>query len=242
VSAPTPYHLRVSEVFGPTLQGEGPTAGMPCGFIRLGGCNLSCPWCDTPYTWDWSGKNGKAYDPNVELSWRDPSSLLDQVIGMGVDRVVVTGGEPLLQQERLVPLLHALDGQGIKVEVETNGTRVPAREVFRLVHQFNVSPKLGANTGMAREKRIKLDALHELALHPRAAFKFVVGSDEDVREALTVAWAAGLRASQVWLMPLAANDEELARNLPMAAEAAVREGVNLSNRLHVQAWGTKRGV
>ena len=40
----------VSEVFGPTLQGEGPHAGRPCHFIRLGGCNLSCSWCDTPYS------------------------------------------------------------------------------------------------------------------------------------------------------------------------------------------------
>ena len=44
--------LPLSEVFGPTFQGEGPHAGRRCAFVRLGGCNLSCEWCDTPYTWD----------------------------------------------------------------------------------------------------------------------------------------------------------------------------------------------
>ncbi|HHK7228110.1 TPA: hypothetical protein ACQXLV_002143, partial [Streptococcus pneumoniae] len=47
--------LPVSEVFGPTIQGEGPHAGRTCHFIRLGGCNLSCSWCDTPYS---TGQHG----------------------------------------------------------------------------------------------------------------------------------------------------------------------------------------
>ena len=47
--------LAVSEIFGPTHQGEGPSTGRLCGFVRLARCNLSCLWCDTPYTWDWGG-------------------------------------------------------------------------------------------------------------------------------------------------------------------------------------------
>ena len=50
--------LTVSEIFGPTFQGEGPFTGRAAVFLRLGRCNLDCKWCDTPYTWDWKGKNG----------------------------------------------------------------------------------------------------------------------------------------------------------------------------------------
>lgn len=54
------HSLVVSEVFGPTHQGEGPHAGQLCAFVRLMGCNLSCSWCDTPYTWDASRYDLKA--------------------------------------------------------------------------------------------------------------------------------------------------------------------------------------
>ena len=46
--------LRVAEVFGPTFQGEGPSAGRRAAFIRLSGCGVGCTWCDEPQTWDWS--------------------------------------------------------------------------------------------------------------------------------------------------------------------------------------------
>ena len=61
--------LPVSEVFGPTIQGEGPHAGRRVYFVRLGGCNLSCSWCDSAYTWD-----GETYDLREELT---PSTALD---------------------------------------------------------------------------------------------------------------------------------------------------------------------
>jgi 7-carboxy-7-deazaguanine synthase len=54
--------LVVSEVFGPTIQGEGPHAGQRAAFVRLGGCNLTCTWCDTAYTWD-----ARRYDLRAEL-------------------------------------------------------------------------------------------------------------------------------------------------------------------------------
>jgi organic radical activating enzyme len=93
--------LVISEVFGPTLQGEGPSAGRPAGFVRLGRCNLACDWCDTKYTWDWEN-----YDPQEELHTEQVATVLEQLDAMGVGMLVVTGGEPLLQQRNLPPLLH----------------------------------------------------------------------------------------------------------------------------------------
>ena len=80
--------LPISEVFGPTLQGEGPHAGRTVQFIRLGGCNLSCSWCDTPYTWDAS-----RFNLRQELTPMSVQEILDRIIP-GVP-IVLSGGEPL---------------------------------------------------------------------------------------------------------------------------------------------------
>ena len=60
MAPPSKASLAVSEIFGPTLQGEGPSSGRRAMFLRLAGCNLSCSWCDTAYTWDWSRYDKKA--------------------------------------------------------------------------------------------------------------------------------------------------------------------------------------
>src|SRR5687768_9454687 len=99
--------LVVSEVFGPTWQGEGPSLGRRAGFVRLGRCNLACSWCDTPYTWDWD-----RFDPAVELTRMSVDAIADRIASMEVPLVVITGGEPLLQQSHLAPLLRRLrDGR-----------------------------------------------------------------------------------------------------------------------------------
>ena len=78
--------LVVSEVFGPTVQGEGPSLGKRAAFLRLGRCNLDCAWCDTPFTWKWD-----EYDPAVELRERPVDEVVAEIAAMAVDRVVVTG-------------------------------------------------------------------------------------------------------------------------------------------------------
>ena len=69
--------LVVSEVFGPTVQGEGPSAGRLCGFVRLGRCNLACDFCDTGYTWDWD-----RYDAAVELTEMPVGDVLAKLDSM----------------------------------------------------------------------------------------------------------------------------------------------------------------
>src|SRR4051795_10739521 len=106
--------LVISEVFGPTWQGEGPSLGRRCGFVRLGRCNLACTWCDTPYTWDWT-----RFDPETELSRKAVSDICAELDAMGIDMVVITGGEPLLQQRELVGLVDSLKQRGWRIEIET---------------------------------------------------------------------------------------------------------------------------
>jgi 7-cyano-7-deazaguanosine (preQ0) biosynthesis protein QueE len=237
VTADDGHELVVSEVFGPTFQGEGPTLGRRAAFVRLGRCNLDCSWCDTPYTWDWD-----RYDPAVELSRRSVDEVVADVEGRGVDRVVVTGGEPLLQQRRLVPFLEAAAERGWAVEVETNGTVVPSPEVASRVERFTVSPKL-ANSGVDPARAIDPDALRAFAALPpgRAAFKFVVAAEGDLDEVAAVVEAHGIDPATVFVMPEGTTPEVVVGTARAVAHAVTERGWHLTTRLHVLLWGDERG-
>ena len=221
--------LVVSEVFGPTFQGEGPTLGRRAAFVRLGRCNLTCSWCDTPYTWDWD-----RFDPAAELSRRPVAEVVGEVEAMGVDRVVLTGGEPLLQQRNLGPFLAACAERGWAVEVETNGTVAPTAEVAAGVERFNVSPKL-ANSGVERATAVVPAALAALASTGKAAFKFVVTGPDDLDE------IAALGVEPVYVMAEGTTPDAVLATTRAVAEAVAARGWHLTTRLHVLLWGDERG-
>jgi 7-carboxy-7-deazaguanine synthase len=102
--------MRVIEIFR-SIQGEGRRQGIPCTFIRLAGCNLSCRWCDTQYARPEDAGVERSRDQIIETIWR-----------MNYPHICITGGEPLLQKEELLPLLQTLKRLGKTVEIETNGT------------------------------------------------------------------------------------------------------------------------
>lgn len=239
--------LTVAEVFGPTVQGEGPSMGQRAGFVRLGLCNLDCgagpgaKWaCDTPYTWDWTGKLGTAYDKGAELSTSTVDEVVDRIDGMGVDLVVISGGEPLLQHRRLGPLLDWLLDDFYQVEIETNGTIDPAPH-HRPGTLYNVSPKL-TSSGVDRDRAIDFDVLRSLA-SLGARFKFVVASPTETDEVASIVTEADIDPGRVWLMPAGTTVEAVTGEpFRVLTETAVRLGWNATSRLHVAAWGSKRGV
>lgn len=225
--------LVVAEVFGPTFQGEGPSLGRRAGFVRLGRCNLDCAWCDTPYTWDWD-----RYDPAVELRGTSVASTLEELAAMAPEIVVITGGEPLLQQRRLLPLLEGCAEHGWPVEIETNGTIVPDEQVTSLVHRWNVSPKL-ANSGIALDKRIRPAALVALRATGRAVFKFVATAQTDLDEVAALVGAHHLEP--VWIMPEGTDPTTVLDRARELAGPVLERGWNLTLRLHVLLWGDERG-
>ncbi|MER6441909.1 7-carboxy-7-deazaguanine synthase QueE [Streptomyces sp. NPDC001185] len=224
-----------------TVQGEGPSAGRRCAFLRLGGCNLSCRWCDTPYTWDWTGigDTGVAYSARTELTTMASGELLERMLGFDVPLVVISGGEPLNQQRRLVPLVTGLLAAGRRVEFETNGTVVPDPQLLLPGVRFNVSPKL-AHSGDPLRRRIVPKALRALAGLDGTAFKFVCRSPEDLEEVATVVDRWG--TEPVWIMPEGRTVGELRDHLSALADAVIERGWNLTQRLHIDIWGDKRGV
>lgn len=230
---PAAAALVVSEVFGPTLQGEGPSAGQAAGFVRLGRCNLACRWCDTPYTWDW-----ERHDPAEELRTMAVADVLALLDAMAVRLLVVTGGEPLLQQRHLPPLLEGAKARGWEVEVETSGTVAPS-VATDLVNRFNVSPKL-ANSGMALERRYRPDVLRAFRAGGRAVFKFVVADPADLAEVEAI--VAECELGPVWVMPEGTDAVTVLARLRELAPHVVARRWNLTPRLHILLWGDRRGT
>ncbi|RPJ53565.1 MAG: radical SAM protein, partial [Methanobacteriota archaeon] len=104
--------MKTSEIF-PSIQGEGRGQGLVTTFVRLAGCNLRCRWCDTRYAWD--GGEEMSVDA-VAAAVRD----------LGIRRICITGGEPLLQGDELSQLLAILAEEKYEIEIETNGTIDPS--------------------------------------------------------------------------------------------------------------------
>lgn len=227
--------LKVNEIFGPTVQGEGPSTGHRCAFLRLSGCNLTCSWCDTPYTWDWQGLNGEAYDKNAETHPMSVDDVWQKLQGLGTDLIVISGGEPMMQQDALRPLVDSLTAQGKRVEIETNGTIAPRIQPT----QFNVSPKL-SHSGVLTKKAIKYDALREYV--GKGVFKFVCRSIQDLNEVSMIALEAHIPSSDVWIMPEGRDTETLLNHAEAITNEAITRGWNITQRLHVLTWGARRGV
>ena len=217
--------MRVSEIFGPTIQGEGPSAGRVAMFVRLMGCNLSCSWCDTPYTWDASRYNLAREGHTLSVG-----DVADEVASTPL--VVISGGEPLLQHIEVTALVVVLLGRGQHVEIETNGTQPPlAMQHANL--RYNVSPKL-AHAGNPYEQRITSN----LPLYAGHTFKFVVQSLADLDEIATIV-PPGV---DVWVMPEGTTVDALnSHSTPELVAAAITRGWNITGRMQVQIWGAERG-
>jgi 7-carboxy-7-deazaguanine synthase len=233
----------VVEMFGPTVQGEGPDAGVPAYFIRFGGCDFRCSWCDSMY----------AVDPVIvktearRLSTPEIANELD-ALATGPQLVVLTGGNPAMFD--LAPLVSALHERRLAVAVETQGSiwRDWLSEVDRLV----ISPKPPSSGMATTEHRGRLaDFMGRATQNASSVLKIVVFDDHDLE------WARGI-AREYAGVPLylsAGTDVGLADDDTLAAlrtrfrwlcEAVATDAEFASARvlpqLHVVAWGTRRGV
>lgn len=227
--------MKINEIFGPTIQGEGKTAGMDCVFIRTAGCNLSCVWCDAPYAWNWN-----KYDKNKETREMSREAILEElrILSEEIRNVVISGGEPLLNQRDLHDLVFLLKRGGYRVEIETNATIVPCDNLITLVSQWNCSPKL-SNSGVKPESRENSEALMKFN-RLNSTFKFVVKNAEDVREARELAGKYSLR--EVYLMPEGRTKKEQEYCQGFVKEMAREYGFEFSPRLHILMHGNKRGI
>ncbi|MBN1173151.1 MAG: 7-carboxy-7-deazaguanine synthase QueE, partial [Micromonosporaceae bacterium] len=202
-------------------------------FVRLSRCNLHCPPCDTPYTWDWT-----RFDPRAESRRMAVDEVVDWVSQRDPDLVVVTGGEPLLQQPRLLALAERLVSIGRRVEIETNGTIAPEPALVAAVARFVVSPKLPSFAHPA-DPAINAEALRAFVASGRAAFKFVAATASDLDAVADLVDTHHLEP--VWIMPASSTSQQLIIGLRELAEATLARGWHLSGRLHLLLWEDARG-
>lgn len=230
--------MRIAEVYS-SIQGEGQFAGTPSVFVRTTGCNLRCWFCDTPFT-SW-----KPEGPHISVA-----NLVQQVGAFGVEHVVLTGGEPLLQPDS-VPLCEQLLAAGHFVTIETAGT------VFRpaSANLLSISPKL-ANSSPSRvgsaaavrwqtrheQSRSQPDVVARLIATTEFQFKFVVDAPSDMVEitAYLAAWPE-VSGDRIWLMPQARTREELQTNSDWIEAEALRRGYRFSSRWQIAQFGNQRG-
>ena len=247
--------IAVSEFFY-SLQGEGRTIGIPAIFLRLTGCNLICggygvekdgilrdggTWvCDTIAVW----MKGTTY--RFEDLIERLNTELDFIsrLKSGV-HLVITGGEPLLQQARIRDFLAYIeqhfDCRPI-VEIETNATIVPLSALDERVQYWNTSPKL-TNSGMPEIERIKRDALTFFAANDKTMSKFVIATISDFEELWTDFVLPGyVNKQQLVLMPAADSLEQLLQQNKMVAELCIQHQLRMSTRLHIEIWNQLTGV
>lgn len=161
--------MIVNEIFC-SIEGEGKRAGYPCVFVRFAGCNLKCSYCDTDYAQD--------NNAGTEMTAKE---IADKVQSFGFNRVTLTGGEPLLQ-EYIDELISELVHRGMQVNVETNGSveishmHISPKDLFYTVDYK--CPSSGMSYMMNSKTFIQLTETDVL--------KFVVGSKEDMEDALRI--------------------------------------------------------
>ncbi|MBS1995880.1 MAG: 7-carboxy-7-deazaguanine synthase QueE [Cyanobacteria bacterium SZAS LIN-2] len=207
--------LWVQEVFY-TLQGEGPFSGQPAVFVRLGGCNLACFWCDTDF-------ESSTWQPDLyELL-----SKISSVRPAFCDLIVITGGEPFRQN--IAPLIENLLARNLRVQIETNGTLwVPLPEDERL--HIVCSPKT-ARLNEELEGRIN-------------SYKYIIAAGQiDNEDGLPVSSTQKAGAEQriarprpgshVYVLPLDNQDPvRNKQNMDECVNVALKHGYRLTLQTH----------
>jgi len=222
--------MKVTSIFY-SVQGEGQSLGQPSVFLRLNGCNLRCKWCDTKYTW--AESDGK--DMNIsEIAFGEIKKYPT------ANRLVITGGEPLMQADEVERLINVLREQkDWWVEIETNGTISPT---FNSPNLWTVAPKL-SNSGVPDFKRkIKQSWWDYSSTGKLIVYKFVVNDPEDSWEIFEFQHKHGIPSEKIYVMPECITVEKHNENLLLAIEMAKNNGWRVTPRLHILAWGNIRGV
>jgi len=157
--------MQITEIYK-SLQGESTYAGLPCVFVRLTGCNLRCVWCDSEYTFH-GGRKMTLDEVRNEAKRLSPGGGL----------IEITGGEPMLQEREVVPLMQHLLNDGYQVLLETSGERPLEQVPKQVVKIVDVKCPDSGEGGTFYMENLQ-------ALKPRDEIKFVLSSRADYEFAL----------------------------------------------------------
>ncbi|MGX9157810.1 7-carboxy-7-deazaguanine synthase QueE [Priestia megaterium] len=239
--------IPVLEIFGPTIQGEGMVVGRKTMFVRTAGCDYSCSWCDSAFTWDGSAKND-IRQLTAEQIWTE----LKEIGGECFDHVTISGGNPALIKAigSLVELLHSY---GVKAALETQGSRY--QDWFLKIDDLTISPKPPSSL-MKTNFSVLDDIIETLIKEKRMAhisIKVVVFNDEDFEYAASVherypevPFFVQVGNEDLTTIDNASLTQELLKKYEWLIDKAVAaknmNDVRVLPQVHALVWGNKRGV
>jgi 7-carboxy-7-deazaguanine synthase len=220
-----PDELMVYEIWY-TIQGEGPFAGRPAIFIRLAGCNITCPGCDTDYTSIRTKMAPMTITNTVQLLWKEQTAAWTNASDKERGLVVITGGEPFRQN--ITELVKLLRRHGFTIQIETNGTLPPPPGLLDI---FNVHIVCSPKTSY----------VHVDVAFAAVAFKYVISADfVSVNDGLptTVLGRRNpvyrpTRDVPIYVQPMDEQDPKRnAANMQAAAASCLRFGYLLGAQIH----------
>ncbi len=239
--------IPVLEIFGPTIQGEGMVIGQKTMFVRTAGCDYSCSWCDSSFTWD-----GSAKDQIVQMTAEDIWLQLKALGGNKFSHVTVSGGNPALLKN-LDELVTLLNEKKIDVALETQGSKW--QDWFLKIHDLTISPK-PPSSFMKTNFDVLTDIIKKLCDHDRLdhlSLKVVIFDDQDFEYAKKIA----AFYPQVPLYLQVGNSDTTTGDTPRLVEDLLGKyewlieksigdpdlnHVRVLPQLHTLIWGNKRGV
>lgn len=252
--------VPIVEIFGDTLQGEGPRL-RPAIFIRTGMCNLKCEGFGcTRVAPDGSVVKGcdtiQAVSPKFKQNWQNCTNfmqIVDQVkpfIHPNPDvrqDIIITGGEPTMHWDTQVfqDTLDYFISRGHHVTVESNGSRkIEFSREYQKKLMFSLSVKLSVS-GEPKRKRINIEAIRTILDNTTGSYlKFVTSPEtynEDIKEIREILHELPTH-TEVLLMPLGETKEMQVHNTQFVFEKCAQEGFGFSPRIHILAFDTKDGV
>lgn len=175
--------MPIMEIFGPTIQGEGMVVGRKTMFIRTGGCDYSCSWCDSAFTWNGTEKAKMMFPTEVLTKLFELSDVhVESGMPRNFNHITISGGNPALIGDAMQEFIYLCHSNGIKVGLETQGSKW--QPWFAEIDDLTISPKppsSGMTTNFTILDRI-IEDLETVRFHRREEFfslKVVVFDDID---------------------------------------------------------------
>lgn len=233
--------IPVMEIFGPTIQGEGMVIGQKTMFVRTGGCDYSCSWCDSKFTWDGTGKS-------TAMKADEIISSLKEIGGEAFSHITISGGNPALHKG-IGELINQCHEQGWKVAIETQGSFW--QDWLLDIDDVTISPK--PPSSLMKTDFNKLDLFMQNLEDSNVSLKVVIFDEEDFGYAEMI----HTRYPNVPFFLQVGNDDVLTIDdqalvstllkrfewlIDRSMKSTIMNDAKVLPQLHALIWGNKRGV
>lgn len=239
------------------IQGEGRSTGVPMILIRVSGCNLNCAWkgsiCDASETsWLHNNKTAKKWSLGEIREVLKNNSL--------IKTVMLTGGEPTLNQKLFKSIVRVCREEDKKVEVESNGT-IFIEDLDDEINLMSISPKLENSIPQVgifvkelgreiEQKEVDLhlrnnnciESIKKWMKYTDYQLKFVISEERDLEEVLSFVEEVKAPLDKVYFMPEGMTRVQLESKRKWLYEKCLELGVNYTDRLHILVYDDKKGV